>query len=131
MLVVTPEFKIDQLSPKKRKQRELANYLIEVGGAPKSLLRAKGYSYMVIKQVGEEHGIHIEESALKNTKTSFTELLSGEETIPLTDAQQIVYEPIKQMMDLESYNTFLLHGVTGSGKTQIYLKAAARCNRKR
>ena len=36
-LVVTPEFKIDQLSPKKRKQRELANYLIEVGGAPKTL----------------------------------------------------------------------------------------------
>ena len=31
-LVVTPEFKIDQLSSKKRKQRELANYLIEVGG---------------------------------------------------------------------------------------------------
>lgn len=125
-LVVTPEFKIDQLSSKKRKQRELANYLIEVGGAPKSLLRAKGYSYMVIKQVGEEHGIHIEER-FKDTKTSFTELLSGEETIPLTEAQQIVYEPIKQMMDLESYNTFLLHGVTGSGKTQIYLKAAARC----
>ena len=125
-LVVTPEFKIDQLSPKKRKQRELANYLIEVGGAPKSLLRAKGYSYMVIKQVGEEHGIHIEER-FKDTKTSFTELLSGEETIPLTEAQQMVYEPIKQMMDLESYNTFLLHGVTGSGKTQIYLKAAARC----
>lgn len=125
-LVVTPEFKIDQLSPKKRKQRELANYLIDVGGAPKSLLRAKGYSYMVIKQVGEEHGIHIEER-FKDTKTSFTELLSGEETIPLTEAQQMVYEPIKQMMDLESYNTFLLHGVTGSGKTQIYLKAAARC----
>ena len=66
-------------------------------------------------------------NALKIQKTSFTELLSGEETIPLTEAQQIVYEPIKQMMDLESYNTFLLHGVTGSGKTQIYLKSAARC----
>ena len=75
---------------------------------------------MVIKQVGEEHGIHIEER-FKDTKTSFTELLSGEETIPLTDAQQIVYEPIKQMMDLESYNTFLLHGVTGSGKTQNFI----------
>ena len=125
-LVVTPEFSIDQLSPKKRKQRELANYLIEVGGAPKSLLRAKGYSYMVIKQVSEERGIHIEER-FKDTKTSFKELLSGEETIPLTEAQQIAYEPIKQTMDLESYKTFLLHGVTGSGKTQIYLKAAARC----
>ena len=30
-------------------------------------------------------------------------------------------------MDLELNETFLLHGVTGSGKTQLYLKAAARC----
>ncbi|WP_456156191.1 replication restart helicase PriA [Veillonella sp.] len=125
-LVVTPEFNIDQLSPKKRKQRELAAYLIEVGGAPKSLLRAKGFSYMVIKQIGEEKGIHIEKR-FKDTKTAFTELLSGEETIPLTDAQLTVYEPIKKTMDLELNETFLLHGVTGSGKTQLYLKAAARC----
>ena len=125
-LVVTAEFNIDQVSPKKRKQRELATYLIEVGGAPKSLLRAKGFSYMVIKQIGEEKGIHIEKR-FKDTKTAFTELLSGEESIPLTDAQMTVYEPIKKTIDLEQHETFLLHGVTGSGKTQLYLKAAARC----
>ena len=125
-LVVTAEFNLDQVSPKKRKQRELATYLIEVGGAPKSLLRAKGFSYMVIKQIGEEKGIHIEKR-FKDTKTAFTELLSGEESIPLTDAQMTVYEPIKKIIDLEQHETFLLHGVTGSGKTQLYLKAAARC----
>ena len=38
-----------------------------------------------------------------------------------------VYEPIKKTIDLEQHETFLLHGVTGSGKTQLYLKAAARC----
>ena len=125
-LVVTADFNLDQVSPKKRKQRELATYLIEVGGAPKSLLRAKGFSYMVIKQIGEEKGIHIEKR-FKDTKTAFTELLSGEESIPLTDAQMTVYEPIKTVIDLEQHETFLLHGVTGSGKTQLYLKAAARC----
>ena len=72
-LIVTSEFDIDQLSPKKRKQRELAAFLIDVGGAPKSLLRAKGYSYMVIKQVAGEKGIHIEKR-FKDTKTSFKEL---------------------------------------------------------
>ena len=41
----------------KKKQRELAKYLLEVGGASKALLLAKGFSRMVIKQVSEAKGI--------------------------------------------------------------------------
>lgn len=125
-LVVKPEFNLEQVPLKRKKQRELCAYLLQVGGAPKSLLRAKGYSYMVIKQVSDEPGIQIEKR-FKDTKTTFIELLSGEENIPLTDAQSAVYEPIKNAMDNETFQPFLLHGVTGSGKTQIYIKAAARC----
>lgn len=125
-LVVSPEFSVTQFSPKKRKQRELAAYLLEVGGAPKSLLRAKGYSYMVIKQVAAEPGISVEER-FKETKTTFTELFSKEEDIPLTEAQAVAYEPIQRAIDDQRYEPFLLHGVTGSGKTQLYLKATARC----
>ena len=44
----------------KKKQRELAKYLLEVGGASKALLLAKGFSRMVIKQVSEAKGITIE-----------------------------------------------------------------------
>ena len=53
----------------KKKQRELAKYLLEVGGASKALLLAKGYSRMVIKQVSEAKGIVVE-ARFKATKNN-------------------------------------------------------------
>ena len=125
-LVVMPEFSVAQFSERKKKQRELAKYLLEVGGASKALLLAKGYSRMVIKQVSEAKGIVVE-ARFKATKTTFDELLTEEVNIPLTEAQQAVYGPIQDAMNSHEHKTFLLHGVTGSGKTQLYLRATARC----
>jgi len=41
----------------------------------------------------------------------------------LTPAQSSVLTQIEQQIDSESYSAFLLHGVTGSGKTEIYMRA--------
>lgn len=41
----------------------------------------------------------------------------------LTAAQTSVLEQIEQQMNSETYSAFLLHGVTGSGKTEIYMRA--------
>ncbi len=125
-LVTQPGFTVEQFSTRKKKQRELAEYLLDVEGAPLSLLKAKGFSLPVIKQVAEAEYIRSEER-FKETKTRFTSLLSNEGDITLTDEQQVAYEPIRAAMDANTQETFLLHGVTGSGKTQLYLKAAARC----
>ncbi|MBI4854473.1 MAG: primosomal protein N' [Acidobacteria bacterium] len=43
--------------------------------------------------------------------------------LPLTDAQAEALEQILTAIFAEEYTTFLLHGVTGSGKTEIYLRA--------
>ena len=40
----------------------------------------------------------------------------------LTEEQKRAYQTIKQSMEENSDQTFLLHGVTGSGKTEIYLQ---------
>ncbi|MCS5636652.1 MAG: primosomal protein N', partial [Myxococcota bacterium] len=49
-----------------------------------------------------------------------------EEPLALTDDQARVLEPIANCVDKRQSETFLLHGVTGSGKTEIYLRAVGR-----
>src|SRR5699024_4898026 len=43
--------------------------------------------------------------------------------LSLTDEQEKAMIPINDSIRTETHKTFLLHGVTGSGKTEIYLQA--------
>ncbi len=60
------------------------------------------------------------------------ELIRGkEEILPtsplnLTREQKTAFEEITDSIDNEEFKVFLLHGITGSGKTEIYLQAAAK-----
>jgi len=44
----------------------------------------------------------------------------------LTDAQQVVVEKLFAALAGNCFTPFLLHGVTGSGKTEVYLRAAEK-----
>ncbi|MFB4211071.1 primosomal protein N' [Shouchella sp. JSM 1781072] len=46
--------------------------------------------------------------------------------LSLTENQQLVLDEISEPIDKEIHTTMLLHGVTGSGKTEIYLQAIAK-----
>lgn len=41
----------------------------------------------------------------------------------LTDEQNAVLSEIQKALEAEKYKAFLLHGITGSGKTEIYIRA--------
>lgn len=58
-------------------------------------------------------------------RTPFGDLLPYmEEPACLTDEQRNAVERIGHCINQRQYKTILLHGITGSGKTEVYLKAA-------
>ncbi|MCP4643273.1 MAG: DEAD/DEAH box helicase family protein, partial [bacterium] len=50
------------------------------------------------------------------------------ESVPpeLTPAQADAFDEIRKAIDEKRFASFLLHGVTGSGKTEVYLRAITR-----
>ena len=42
--------------------------------------------------------------------------------LTFTQEQEVAYKKIENSIDKKEYNKFLIHGVTGSGKTEIYLQ---------
>lgn len=49
------------------------------------------------------------------------------EPLTLNEAQQTALEQLEASLRGSDFRTFLLHGVTGSGKTEVYLRAVATC----
>ncbi|MFN4258135.1 MAG: primosomal protein N' [Gemmataceae bacterium] len=83
--------------------------LARCGLAPVSALVEKGFARRVVQRV--ERGLLAEEPA------------PAEAPITLNADQLRAWGPIEQAIRQGGFHAFLLHGVTGSGKTEIYLRA--------
>lgn len=47
--------------------------------------------------------------------------------LKLTEEQEIAYEQVKNVIEESAFQEFLLYGVTGSGKTEVYLQLIEKC----
>ena len=104
------------------KQNQLLMYLEKHKEAAVSELNESGFSSGVIKSFCERGFGHF---FYKKKKTfSLIENNLVDKPISLTNEQKQAVHIICEAIDKNSYDSFLLHGVTGSGKTEVYLRAA-------
>ena len=102
-------------------QKNVLELLCTVGRAPvKEILYYTGASMATVKRLSDLGYVNLtEEPALR-----LREILPTVAATPivLTDEQAAAFQGLSAQLDRENPGTALLYGVTGSGKTSIYLK---------
>ncbi len=116
---LSPDFDIDmKLTPR---QKEVADLLLDVGSASvKEICYFTGVTISVIEGLVKKGVLIPFEKAVYRTYNTATKHIKNE--IKLTDEQQIAFEGLLGELKDEKPKISLLYGITGSGKTQVFLK---------
>ncbi|MCS5502250.1 primosomal protein N' [Lysinibacillus sp. A4] len=106
------------------KQRLLLQWMCQHLGevfSPQQICDEAGVSISVLEAVIDKGAAQfIQEEVFRDP---FTKEVSRTQALQLTGEQQVALKAITTAMDQQIAQTFLLHGVTGSGKTEVYLQA--------
>ena len=108
------------------RQRSILEVLRRRGGEMwlTELLQTCSAGSSTIKTIENKGYVVVEEKEILRTDSAedADETFAGGQAKNLTSAQQIALETIN---NINGYASILLHGVTGSGKTEVYLQAIA------
>ena len=104
------------------RQKEVTNLLVEVGAASvKEICYFTGVSTAVVDGLVRKGVLTAFEKAVYRTPYR-TESANGKEKIVLTDEQNSAFEGLLKGYKSDKPEVSLLYGITGSGKTQVFLK---------
>jgi primosomal protein N' (replication factor Y) len=88
-----------------------------------SLLQTASVSASTVSSLEKKARVAVYDEAIRRDPFNSATRFKIEEDHTLTTAQSSVLEQIEEQMNSGDYSAFLLHGVTGSGKTEIYMRA--------
>jgi len=119
---------IEQIPARANKQREVLQYLAEHNEpiAVLKLTEAVATTSSTIRSLAERGLIEIRPVTEDRDPYAHRDFPASA-PMKLTPLQADALAPIQAALDHRQNETFLLHGVTGSGKTEVYLQAIQRC----
>ena len=124
-LAVTPEFAKTFINSFSRKpaQCRLVTYLMTHDQLAYDDFLKNNMSHDAAKKIIQA-GLAIIEK-VQVIRDSYADICGTEAQVSLTLEQQQALNKIVPKMQGKEYHSFLLHGITGSGKTQVYIEAVA------
>jgi primosomal protein N' (replication factor Y) len=124
---IDPKLTAAEIEKKSPRQAQVLLTLERTGGCTASrLCHLSGIDNSVLRAMEKKGLVTLEEEVVERDP------FAGDTIIPdspkkLTSDQARIMPPLLEAQELRKHRTFLLHGVTGSGKTEVYLQAIARC----
>jgi primosomal protein N' (replication factor Y) len=115
------------IQPRGKTQQELLQFIIQRG--PAGLGQIREYfpaPYAALKRLVEIGALEMREQELLRDPF-LTEKLPEDKSLTLNNAQRKAVEEVTPSIRKSCFAGFLLHGVTGSGKTEVYLQAVEQC----
>lgn len=117
------------LDGRSHKQRDLLSYLLEHAAelplASKQVLEATAVSRSTLKTMAEKGWVELTQQEVYRDPLA-EQTLHKTQARPLTEEQAAAYQAILPAIENHEPKTFLIEGVTGSGKTEIYLQLMER-----
>lgn len=114
----------DTLSKRASKQKEALKILAQSKTAlTVQELAGHGISSAVVRTLSANFLLQTQQKRI--LRNSYARNVKRDEYLHLTDEQKNAVLQIQQAIDEKIARTFLLQGITGSGKTEVYLRAAA------
>jgi primosomal protein N' (replication factor Y) len=120
---------INSLSKQAEKQRQVLLFLLQQQTPIplKEVLSALGVSHSSIKALASKNWIELIEVEERRDPYAGRAFAKYSAPLQFTAEQQEVIGQIIATLNEQSSASFLLHGVTGSGKTEVYLETIANC----
>lgn len=109
------------------KQKRVLNFLLKNQGCSVSELESFTESSRVtINSLVKKGLIEIKEEKV-NRNPLVNKNINSNQKLSLTDEQEKAYNCVADAIEKNEFKDFLLYGVTGSGKTEVYLQLIEKC----